>query len=128
MSETPSLNGTGRDSGGRFTKGYVGGPGNPFARKANELRAALYAAATKEDMADMVRALIEKVKAKGDAYAASVIFDRLFGKAPQAIELSGPDGEPLQIQTSNFKDWSDEKLATFKTMLIQATARNDNRN
>ncbi len=39
----PSTNGdNGRDSCGRFAKGNDGGPGNPFARKAAALRAALF--------------------------------------------------------------------------------------
>jgi hypothetical protein len=81
--DEPSLNGDGggsRDSLGRFLKGHRGGPGNPFNKRTQEFRAAIMEAATKDDLADVIRAMFTKAKA-GDVGAANFIFDRLIGRA-----------------------------------------------
>lgn len=119
-SKTPSLNGDGRDSQGRFTLGNSGGTGNPFTKVANQFRAALYAATSEDDIKAMAQALIKRVKEKGDPAAASVLFDRLWGKAPQAIELSGPEGQPVRISAERMRSWPEEKLNNFRAMLLEA--------
>jgi len=40
---------------------------------------------------------------KGKVQAASEVTDRLEGKARQAIEVSGPDGSPVQIASYRAK-------------------------
>lgn len=85
MSE-PSDNGAnGHDATGRFARGNAGGPGNPFAKQAHQLRAALFAAVTKEDLRDVVRALLGRAK-DGDVPAAREVLDRCLGKA-EAVDL-----------------------------------------
>jgi hypothetical protein len=81
---TPSPNGdNGRDPAGRFTKGNPGGPGNPFAKRAGELRSALMAALTDEDWQAVVRKLVDCAKA-GEPWAIREVFDRTLGKPVEA--------------------------------------------
>ena len=71
-----------------FQKGNPGGPGNPHAAQVARLRAMLLDSATDERM----RATIDKLwsmAADGDMVAIKEIFDRLFGKPKQAVELEG---------------------------------------
>jgi hypothetical protein len=85
-----SLNGSnaGRGPGRAFAKGNPGGPGNPFARAVNQLRAKLYAVVSEADLEEVVKALLTKAKA-GEVPAVKELLDRLIGKPPQAIQLSG---------------------------------------
>ena len=69
----------GRDAGGKFTKGNKGGPGNPFARRIAELRAALVNTVTAEDLAKVAAAMIKKA-GKGDVAAARLVFQYVLGK------------------------------------------------
>lgn len=71
----------GRDEVGRFVEGCKGGPGNPFAARVGELRAALFAETTVNDMRAVVRKLISLAKG-GDVAATKVLFDRVLGKIP----------------------------------------------
>lgn len=49
-----------------------------------------------EEAHEIFSALIEKAK-KGDVQAAKEVFDRAYGKAPQAVDLGNKDGEPLVV-------------------------------
>ncbi len=82
----PKLNGTGRKPDGRFGPGNPGGPGNPYTRKCNELRAAIYDGVSREDMAEMVKALVELAK-QGDIQAFRELVPWLLGK-PESAELT----------------------------------------
>ena len=82
----PSPNGgNGRDGRGRFAEGNVGGPGNPHARHVGQLRSALLAAVTREDIEAVIRKLVELAK-NGNIQAAKEVFDRCLGK-PQEADL-----------------------------------------
>src|SRR5262245_53227366 len=96
MSAKPSTNGANgtRDSRGRFLPGHPGGPGNPFVKRVCELRSLLLGAVTDADMKAVVKRLIAEAR-KGEPWAVKELLDRLLGKPPQAMELSGPDGEAL---------------------------------
>jgi len=75
-----------RDNRGRFAKGNPGGPGNPNARHAAALRSTIREAVTPEDMAEVMRVLLDKAKA-GELAAIRELFDRTIGK-PTESELS----------------------------------------
>src|SRR5437879_3639900 len=85
---TPS----GRDQRGRFARGNKGGPGNPFARQVAASRAALLASVTAEDLAAIVRALIDKAKG-GDVAAAKLVFAYVLGKPAETV-----DPDQLDVQ------------------------------
>ena len=94
MESTRLLNGgkpaTDRAVNGRFLPGCKPGPGNPLAKKANQLRAALSKAVTAADVRAIAKKLIELAKA-GDTTAAKLVYDRALGPieaADVAAELS----------------------------------------
>ncbi len=60
-SDEPFANG--RDTGGRFAPGNVGGPGNPHAAKVTKLRSALFRAVTEQYIREVLAALIREAKA-----------------------------------------------------------------
>ena len=91
----------GRDASGRFAPGNPGGPGaiaHERTKRARELRQALYAAVTSEDLAAIARALIDKAKS-GDVAAARELLDRIIGRAIPAKTTDGDSGgEPVVIR------------------------------
>lgn len=82
-----------------FAKGNPGGPGRPKGSgdktDAAKLKAAFVAAVTEEDIVAITKTLVMKAR-NGNPYAAVIVFDRLWGKAPQAI--TGEDGKsPVEM-------------------------------
>lgn len=73
----PSPNG--RDAGGRFAKGWKGGPGNPRGATVEKFRHALLGAVTESDISDIARALIEQAKG-GDIQAVKELLNRVLGR------------------------------------------------
>jgi hypothetical protein len=97
--ETPP-HATGRDAKGRFTAGNRGGPGNPFARPAAELRSAFLAAATPEDMQRICQRLIT-MAALGDLVAAKLVLGYLLGKVPEPVNPDTLDLEECRQAAQN---------------------------
>jgi hypothetical protein len=102
---TPSRNG--RTARGRFAKGNPGGPGNPYAKRVADLRAALLESVTEADIRAVARALVKRAKA-GEVAAIRELLDRLVGKREDAVpEMTGPpiikvvtglpDDEPVEL-------------------------------
>ena len=73
-----------RDGKGRFTKGNLGGPGNPFARQVAKLRSALVDRVTEADMERIAEDLIVKARL-GDLAAIKLLFLYVLGKPAQAV-------------------------------------------
>lgn len=80
----------GRNGKGQFAPGnqYAAGRGNPHAAQVTAWRAALVESVSPEDIAKAVAVLV-KAAHEGKAWALRELFDRCFGRAQQAIELSG---------------------------------------
>jgi hypothetical protein len=85
-----------RGTNGRFLPGHCGGPGNPHAQRVHRLRSALLNTVTSTDIEEVVHKLISMAKG-GDVAAIKELLDRTIGKPVTAVELSGADGEPLQL-------------------------------
>jgi hypothetical protein len=92
----------GRGPNGRFTKGNAGGPGNPIARQVAAMRQEFFAAATKEDMAAIARALIEKAK-QGDVAAARLVLQYTLGKPAETVD-------PDRLDEMEWQQWQREKV------------------
>ena len=73
----------GRDGAGRFAPGNRLAKGNPHARRAQELRAALFEAVTPEDLREVVLRMVQDAK-DGDHQARKELFDRTLGKPVEA--------------------------------------------
>lgn len=76
-------NGDGRDSGGRFAKGWKGGPGNPHSKQVAQVREALMRAVTPEKIERAVTKLLDKAE-NGDVMALREVLDRVLGRPAQA--------------------------------------------
>ncbi len=90
-------------SDGRFAPGNRVALGNPNNRKMHDLRRALLDSADADAVVrvgNRLRALAEG----GDVQAAKLWMEYVIGKPPQAIELSGPDGEPLGVDWVRLQD------------------------
>lgn len=86
MNDARSPKGENRDENGRFLRGHtIPGPGNPYAKRTAELRAAILNAVTPADVVDVIRALVKAAKG-GDVAAAKVFLDRILG-TPLAVDV-----------------------------------------
>ena len=118
---TPSTNGRngGRDARGRFLRGNVGGPGNPYCRDVARKREAFRSAASDADLRAICRKLVAMAK-KGNLLAVREVLDRIIGKCPTAADDGDGDSQKLlpifEVIVSNrdealqFKDISDHLL------------------
>jgi hypothetical protein len=77
-----------------------------------ELRQALLDAADPAAVARVGRKLAELAEA-GDVQAAKVFLEYACGRPAQAVELSGPDGEPLGVDWSRLQGVLLEALGRF---------------
>ena len=87
---------SGRDENGRFVAGNKGGPGNPFGRYTAQLRVALLAAITEEDMQAVARKLIEQAVA-GSLPAIKLLLQYAIGKPTNA-----PNPDHVEIDEWNY--------------------------
>jgi len=89
--KNPTVNGNnGRDRQGRFLKDNhlaIGGS-PPSVTKAKDLKDALLAAVSCQDIREIAEALVEKAKKK-DVAACKELFDRCLGKPHQTHEIEG---------------------------------------
>jgi len=93
----PSTNGdNGRNAGGRFAKGNAGGPGNPFARRVAQLRSLIVETITDDDMAAIVRRLVEDAK-NGDKAALKMLLSYAIGTP------TGPVCEPDDVEVHDMR-------------------------
>jgi hypothetical protein len=83
MIDSQHNKGNGRDSSGRFALGNKGGPGNPFARKVGQLRAALLETVTEDDMRAVAAKLVQMARG-GNLPAMRELLERMLGKPVEA--------------------------------------------
>lgn len=109
----PRAHGTdGRSEEGKFTKGNQCALNNKSHtnEKAKALKEALLDSVTEKD----IKAIVKKMKAQakaGDHNARKELFDRLWGRAPQAVEVSGEGGGPIPV---SIVDYSKIDLESIK--------------
>jgi hypothetical protein len=103
MSEltTPS---SGRDERGLFKPGNTiskGVGGNPNSKRMGELKQALIACGTAEDVQKLYAALLTAALA-GDTPAAKLLLDHLVGRPSQTVEVSGIEASPVTFNMAAF--------------------------
>lgn len=81
-----------RDARGRFVKGNLGGPGNPFGRQLATYRAQMMKVVTVKDIEDIAYMLLVKAKG-GDLAAAKLLLLYTVGKPAPAED---PDRQELE--------------------------------
>lgn len=79
--------------------GKKGGRPKGFVALEAEMARKMIAEMLHEHLPAMIAAQIEKAKA-GDTKAFQELLDRTYGKASQAVELTGKDGDAIQINIS----------------------------
>ena len=81
---SPSPTGSGgRDKRGRFGPGNKSGTGNPYAKRVAQLRSAMIATVTEQDIAEVITKMLELAKG-GDMVAAKELLLRTLGKPTEA--------------------------------------------
>jgi hypothetical protein len=85
---------SGRLEHGRFAPGNRFGRGNPHAKRMCELRKVMLDSIEDGTIEAATRKLGE-LAATGDVAAIKLLFEYAIGRPVQALELTGPDGEPL---------------------------------
>ncbi|HET6249488.1 MAG TPA: hypothetical protein VFE47_17495 [Tepidisphaeraceae bacterium] len=112
MSENPptsnGANGDGeRGANGRFLPGNKGGPGNPAARYAREVRErlndALFKTCSPDRLLALIDALLRKAEA-GDVAAARLLLERIAGP-PVAVDLQERLESVEELVAKNDFDW-----------------------
>lgn len=88
--------GDSRDKRGRFAPGNRCGRGNPAHRRMAHLRRECLKTISAEDVREITRKLITSAKA-GDLLATRLLFEYALGKPMQPLELSGPEGSPIDV-------------------------------
>jgi hypothetical protein len=101
-SEAGPLPESGRGPKGQFAKSNRGCPGNPFARQVAAMRQEFLKAVTSEDMAGIVRALIEKAK-EGDVAAAKLVLQYTLGKPAGTVD-------PDRLDETEWQQWLREAV------------------
>jgi hypothetical protein len=91
MEANPATDSNGRDTAGRFTTGNKLSKGNPQHRRMAEARRKLHAAVSDDDLAEIVRKLVEKAKA-GEPWATRYLLDQLAGRAMESISIETDPG------------------------------------
>ena len=82
---------------GESTRFKPGQSGNPGGRpKGISMSKVLTDELSVEEARKVIRAVVRRAK-KGDVKAASLLFDRTDGKAPQPLEHSGEGGGPIRV-------------------------------
>ena len=105
----PKPSNDGRNRSGQFAAGNklsTGSTGHKCLSDAKQLKQALTASVSIQDIKNIGKALLRKALT-GDTAATKELFDRLWGKAPQAI--TGEDGGPVQIQISDYASLHTDK-------------------
>ena len=74
---------SGRDKRGRFGPGNRSGTGNPYAKRVAQLRSAMIATVTEQDIAQVITKMLELAKG-GDMVAAKELLLRTLGKPTEA--------------------------------------------
>jgi hypothetical protein len=90
----------GRGEGGRFAPGNRGGPGNPYARQTAMLRKAAADCVTRQDVEEIMDAMMLRAKA-GDVAAAKFVMTYSTGRAGAAADPDTIEAHDLQTRRRN---------------------------
>ena len=93
---------TERDANGRFAKGNSGGPGRTSKTREVRFLEITLATVTYQDWADIVEKAKDQAK-RGNPVARKWLGDYLLGPPVQRTELTGADGNVLEIRYVS--DW-----------------------
>jgi hypothetical protein len=87
----------GKDKLGRFVPGHAGAMGNRGNYHPRTHRQKLVAATTYEEIKAVMDEVISLARSDKNVSAYRLWLEYVIGKAPQAVEVSGPAGAPLMM-------------------------------
>jgi hypothetical protein len=91
-------------------------PGNQHARKGKQWFDALRKECVQKDALGKIAETVVMLAVSGEQWAIQEIANRFDGKPAQAIEVSGPDGEPVQFKDATAEEL-DARIAALKAQL-----------
>jgi len=96
-----------RDKNGRFTKGHTGNPnGRPKREREQQYLDRMGKIVTLKEWEKVVGTALSRAKA-GDAAARKWLSDYLLGSPVQRAEISGADGDAIELRLVYVNDWRD---------------------
>src|SRR4051812_14127212 len=102
----------------RFKKGNPGGPGSPHIKRlahfTNLFNKCAMEEVTEPVMRRWIKAAIKKID-EGDFEMFKEMVTRLIGPPKQDIEVSGPEGGPIQLDLTQA---TDDDLRTLREALL----------
>jgi len=102
----------GRKKNGQFEKGHTYSQCKRHieaTEKSRALKKALINAVSEDDIKKIGQILIDKAK-KGDIPAIKELFDRLWGRSPQSVEIGGEDGGPIPVSIVDYSKVDLDKI------------------
>jgi len=90
--------------------------GNQRARKGKEWFDALRKEVVQRNALDKIAKKVVDAAEAGELWAIQEIGNRFDGKPAQAVEVSGPDGDPIQVSDATSAEL-DERIAALKKQL-----------
>ncbi len=96
VSHVTNVGGGGHTTAGKFAPGNRFGRGNPQARRHHEFRMQ-FLDAIAEGTIPMLAKRLQIAALGGDLDSTKILLDYCLGKPAAAVELSGPNGEPLGV-------------------------------
>ena len=97
---TPKANPEGCESNGQFAKGNNGGPGNPYARQAAQLRLRAFDSVSGDDVEAILSKMVELAKA-GDVAAARLVLQYTLGKPVASAHPDRLDRDEVEAFQAN---------------------------
>lgn len=90
--------------------------GNTNGRKGKQWFDALRKECVQQDALPKIAQVVVAEAMKGEVWAIQEIANRFDGKHAQAVEVSGPDGEPLQLMDATSAEL-DARIAALSNQL-----------
>lgn len=118
-SVNPGSNGRGEK--GYFAKGNRLAKGNPNNKRMYEIRRMFLDAVDTEAVAMAARRLCAMAQL-GDLDAIKILLDYAIGKPPASLELSGPEGEPLDVNIGKVQAVIIKALAPYPEARVRVAA------
>ncbi len=112
----------GRGENGFFAPGNKHGRGNPHATHSAMLKRAFKACATEDDVKQYY-AKLKDLALAGDVTALKLALEHTIGRPTQSVEITGADGDSMQVQTADLTGVILGALAEFPEAKLVVAAR-----
>jgi hypothetical protein len=98
-----------------------GQSGNPSGRPKNDVAREIAQAIFEENREALYEAF-GKAALSGNAYTFKELAERAFGKVPDKVEMSGPDGGPISYEQARLATLTTEELKALESIAAKLAA------